>query len=268
MRLVWTLSASVAEGLTGTMSRTLRRAPQLAKAITLVLAAFSMVACEVEFTPQVTPLVLVTAQGSPHAFGTLRPAGTPSPLDASATAEAELILTMVAFAQQESSPNRRGNPRAASYEEVWCGDISRVCYELCFQNDCGVYDISNPRVAQFVAAVDSREDEILALNSDAKSRRRSGVAAFVSCAGTLLAGGGAYALVTAADPEPVSKTLLAIGGAIVAGVACGGSLFSYSDASTEVSIHEQEMQRQGLIAEQAFEYLRQYGEEVDDNGSP
>lgn len=233
-----------------------------------MLVAIAVAACEVEFTPQVTPLVLVTAQGSPHAFGTIGPAGTPSPLDASATAEAELILTIVAFAQQESSPNRRGNPRSASYEEVWCGDITRVCYELCFQNECSVYEISNPRVAQFIAAVDSREDEILASESNARTRRRSGFAAFVSCAGTLLAGGGAYTLVTAVDPEPVSKTLLAVGGAIVAGVACGGSLFSYSDANTEVSIHEQEMQRQGLIAEQAFEYLRQYGEEVDDSGSP
>jgi hypothetical protein len=246
----------------------LRRPLQLAKATALVLAAFSMAACEVQFTPQVTPLVLVTAAGSPHAFGTVGAAGTASPLDVSATAEAELILTIVAFAQQEPSPNRRGDRRVASYEEVWCGDITRVCYELCFQNECGIYDISNPRVAQFVAAVDSREDEIIALESEARTQRRSGVAAFVSCAGTLLAGGGAYALVTAVDPEPVSKTLLAVGGAIVAGVACGGSLFSYADSGTEVSIHEQELQRQGLVAEQAFEYLRQYGEEVDLDGPP
>ena len=84
----------------------------------------------------------------------------------------------------------------------------------------------------------------------------------------MFAGGGAYTVITAADPEPVSKGVLAVIGAIIAVVACGGSLFSYSDANTEVSIHEQEMRRQELIAEQAFGYLRQYGEEVDDGGSP
>jgi hypothetical protein len=34
---------------------------------------------------------------------------------------------------------------------------------------------------------------------------------------------------------------------------------SSADAGTEASIHEQELQRQDLVAEQAFEYLRQYG---------
>ena|SRR3990172_6742697 len=247
----------------------LGRSLRAAKMTILLLAAASMAACEVQFTPQVTPLVLVTAAGSPHAFGTIGPAGTPSPLEASATAEAEVVLTMVALAQQLApSPNRRGDPRAASYEEVWCGDISRICFELCFRSECGVYDISNPRVAQFVDAIDAREDEILATESNVRSRRKSGFAAFVSCAGTLAAGGGAYTLITAVDPEPVSKTVLAVGGAIIAAVACGGSLFAYGDANTEISIHEQEMWRQELIAEQSFEYLRQYGEEVDTGGSP
>ena len=222
----------------------------------------------IQFTPQVTPFVLVTSAGSPHAFGTVGPAGTPSPLEASATAEAELLLTLVAFAQQEPSPNRRGDPAVASYEEVWCGDITRVCFTLCFRSECGIYDISNPRVAQFVGAVDSRVDEFLAVETQQRSQQRSGFTAFVSCAGTLLAGGGAYVLITAADPEPVSKIALAVGGAIVAGVACAGSLFSFGDAGAEKSIHEQELQRQELIAEQAFGYLRQYGEEVDVNGPP
>jgi len=206
----------------------------------------------IQFTPQVTPFVLVTAAGSPHAFGTVGP---------------ELILTLVAFAQQEPSPNQRGDPAVASYEEVWCGDITRVCYTLCFRLECGIYDISNPRVAQFVGAVDSRENEFLAVETQQRSQHRSGFTAFVSCAGTLLAGGGAYLLITAADPEPVSKIALAVGGAIVAGVACAGSLFSYGDATTEKSIHEQELQRQELIAEQAFGYLRQYGEEVNLGGT-
>src|SRR3990172_6563832 len=92
----------------------LGRSLRAAKMTILLLAAASMAACEVQFTPQVTPLVLVTAAGSPHAFGTIGPAGTPSPLEASATAEAEVVLTMVALAQQLApSPNRRGDPPPA-----------------------------------------------------------------------------------------------------------------------------------------------------------
>ena len=84
----------------------------------------------------------------------------------------------------------------------------------------------------------------------------------------MYAGGGAYTVITAADPEPVSKGILAVVGAVIAGVACAGSLFAYGDANTEISIHAEEKRRQELIAEQAFGYLRQYGEEVDTGGSP
>lgn len=178
------------------------------------------------------------------------------------------------FSQWSPSPSRNhprtgaAIPMSQAIEEVWCGDIERICYELCFESVSGVYDIENPRVAQFIDAVDAREDEFMAIESEERSQRKSGIAAFVSCAGTLLAGGGAYALITAADHEPVSKTVLAVGGAIVAGVACGGSLFSYGDARTESEIHEAEFERQGLIAEQAWEYLRDFGEEVEFDATP
>lgn len=240
----------------------------LFKVAALLLATLAMVGCEVEFTPQVTPLAMQTPLGTPHAFGTIGPAGTLTPLEAEATADAELILTVIAFANQEPSPNSRGEPDVSSYEEVWCGDIDRVCYELCFRSECGIYDIENARVAQFVGAVDGYNDELLSVESGQRSQRKSGIAAFVSCAGTLLAGGGAYTLITAVDPEPVSKTVLAVGGAIVAGVACGGSLFSFADSGIERSIHEQEMQRQDLISEQAWQYLQEFGEEVEFDGTP
>jgi hypothetical protein len=226
-----------------------------------------MVACEVQFTPQVTPLVLVTAAGSPHAFGTIGPAGTPSPLEASATAEAEIVLTMVAWPRSWSPPTT-GDPRVASYEEAWCGDIERVCYELCYQSQCGTYEASNPRVDQFIAAVDARESMGLEFASKDRTLKALNFAAFGSCVGTVVAGGGVYALVTALDPEPVSKIVLAGVGAVAAGSACIGSLVGRGNVNTDRSELERERSRQALIAEQAFTYLEDYGEEVDLDAAP
>ena len=93
----------------------------------------------------------------------------------------------------------------------------------------------------------------------------SGFAAFVSCGATLLSTVPIYGVVTALDPEPISKTILAIGGGVVAVVACGGSLLSYSNADTEQQINETEINKHSLIAEQSFGYLRDFGEEVDLN---
>ena len=247
----------------------LRRSLRAARMTVLLFATASMAACEVQFTPQVTPLVLVTAVGSPHAFGTIGPAGTPSPLEASATAEAEVVLTMVALAQKlEPSPNRRGNPRVASYEEVWCGDIERVCYELCYQSQCGTYEASNPRVDQFIAAVDARQTMGLELASKDRTGKALNFAAFGSCVGTVVAGGGVYVLVTAANPEPITKTILAGIGAIAAGSACIGSLVGRGNVNTDRTELEVERNRQALIAEQAFTYLQDYGEEVDLDAAP
>jgi hypothetical protein len=246
----------------------MRHLCNLARSTVLVAAIVSMVGCEVQFEEHITPLVMSTAVTQPS-IGAPGPVGTVSPADASATAEAEVILTLVAFAQsQELSPNRRGDPRIASYEEVWCGDINRVCYELCYQSECGIYDATGPRVSQFIVSVNQREIKII----EWESRGRTGIAlnfsAFGTCAGTLVAGAQVYALVTAVDPEPISKTILAVGGGIVAGVLCGGSLIGRSNVGTDQAVLEAEIERQRLIAEQAFDYLQQYGEEADVNAGP
>jgi len=127
--------------------------------------------------------------------------------------------------------------------------------------ECGIYDSTHPRVEQFKDAVDAREEAILDWESEGRSKNISGFATFVSCAGTLLSGGGIYVAVTAADPEPVSKTVLAVAGLVVAGVACAGSIISFDDSETEQTIHEETIDRNSMIAEIAFGYLRQYGEE-------
>ncbi len=217
--------------------------------------------CEVEFSPQITPLVLSTA-ATDEAFGTVVPAGTLSPAHLTGTAETAPILTAVAFANSRSA-NRRGDVRYSSYEEVWCGDIDTICYQLCFQLQCGIYDVANLRAQQFIDAVDMREDKIEEFRSGGRTKIALDFASFGSCAGTLVAGGGAYVLLTAADPEPVSKTILAIGGAIAAGVLCGGSLIARENVSTDQTVLSREIARQTLITEQAFDNLQEYGEEVE-----
>ena len=237
-----------------------RRTQQKVKASIFLILISVLSACDVEFEAQITPLVLSSLDAT-EAFGTVAAKGTLTELELTGTAEGE--LTPVPTQTPLPSANKRGDPNEASYEEVWCGDIDKVCYELCFINECGVYEVSNPRVSQFIDAVDMREDEILKWESEARTEQRSGFAAFVSCGGTLLSSIPIYGIVTAVDPEPISKTILVGGGAVVALVACGGSLLSLDHSSTEQGIHDTEIDKQTLIAEQSFGYLKDFGEEVE-----
>jgi len=79
----------------------------------------------------------------------------------------------------------------------------------------------------------------------------------------LLAAAPAYVLVTATDPEPITKTLLVVGGVIVGGVVCGGSLLVRSNSSTNQGIDEREISKQTLIAEQSFSFLYENVEEAE-----
>jgi len=87
------------------------------------------------------------------------------------------------------------------------------------------------------------------------------VASVATCAGTAVAGGGIYTVATAVDPEPVSKTILAIGGFVVAGIGCAGSIISHGNSSTNQTHNEETIDKQTDIAERAFYYLQRYGEE-------
>lgn len=213
----------------------------------IVSILVSLTACEVEYDPEFTPLIMYGPTGS-NVFGT--------PVTISTTIP-EVVIGPA------PSPNRKGDPRIVSYEEVWCGDVEKICYELCFEMECGIYDASSPRVQQFINAVDDREAAILGWESEARSKRTSGFTAFTSCVTAVVGSAPAYAVVTAADPEPISKTILAVAGVVVAGVICVNSVLNYSDANTEQNIDKDEIMNQQLIAEQSFGFLRDFGEEVD-----
>lgn len=231
----------------------MRNGPSLfIRLVLLALSTMILIACEVEFTPQITPVDFSTPEPLSD-FVTIPPVQTLTPLQATGTADA--IAT--AFPKVTPAPlaNSAGDPNVASYQEVYCEDVNRVCYTLCYQNTCGTYDGSHPRVTQFIKAVDDRETAILEWESEGRTKTTSGFAAFGSCATSLLAAAPVYVLVTAADPEPISKTILAVGGLIVGGVVCGGSLLVRSNSVTNQGVDEREISKQTLIAEQSFRFL-------------
>ena len=175
----------------------------------------------------------------------------------------DAIATAFPAVTQKPLANSAGDPEVASYQEVYCGAPDHICYELCYQNTCGTYDGSRPRVEQFIKAVDDREVAIIDWESEERTERASGVAAFGSCATSLSAAAPAYAVVTAVDPEPISKTILIVGGAVVAGVVCGGSLLVRSNSAADQRVDEREIAKQTLIAEQSFGFLHDFVEEVE-----
>ena len=219
-----------------------------------------MVGCEVEFTPQITPVDFSTPPPISD-FVTVAPDQTLTPLEATGTAQA--IATAFPVATPVPLANSGGDPEVASYQEVLCGDPDLICYELCYQNNCGTYDGSHPRVQQFIKAVDDRELAILDWESEQRTKNASGVAAFGTCIGSLLGAAPLYGLVTAVDPEPISKTILVGGGVIVGGVLCGGSLLVRSNSATEQGIDESEISKQTLIAEQAYGFMNDFVDQVD-----
>lgn len=230
------------------------------KLIVVTISAVSMVGCEVQFTPQITPVDFSTPPPMSEIV-TVDPDQTLSPLEATGTADA--IDTTFPQATREPLANSAGDPEVASYQEAYCDDPNRICYELCYQNTCGIYNGAHARVEQFIKAVDNREAAIIEWESEERTEVASGVAAFGSCATSLLAAAPAYAVVTAADPEPISKTILIVGGAVVAGVVCGGSLLVRSNSAADQRVDEREIAKQTLIAEQSFGFLNDFVEEVE-----
>ena len=84
--------------------------------ILIISMIVSLTACEVEYDPEFTPLVMY-GPTEVNEFETPITSGTVYP---------EVVIGPA------PSPNRKGDPRIMSYEEVWCGDIEKICYEICF----------------------------------------------------------------------------------------------------------------------------------------
>jgi len=94
----------------------MRNVPRsLIRLVVLVLSTAILVACEVKFTPQITPIDFSTP-GPISEFVTIPPVQTLTPLQATGTADA--IAT--AFPKVTPAPlaNSAGDPSIASYQEV------------------------------------------------------------------------------------------------------------------------------------------------------
>jgi hypothetical protein len=198
-------------------------------AVKLLAIVFMLVACEVEFTPQITPLV-VYAPGTPSSFGTVVVAGTLSPFDATGTAEAILSFSPVPPTVTPTAiiSIEEGSKWSPTYERVDCGIIDDdVCFELCYGGDCFIYGNDDDRVERFVDMVDKRNEKITELEILRVEQGDAIIDAFGDCATAGAAAGvSVVAIIGLTAPEPtVSKILGGLaGGATV--IICGGSIRS------------------------------------------
>jgi len=107
-----------------------RIAPVLRSAVTIV-ASLALAACEVEFTPALTPLVLSTAPASP-AMGTVAPGGTPSALTISPPSGTQLATMEPLPTPTLIISIEEGSVWSPTYRRIECGAIEDdVCFELC-----------------------------------------------------------------------------------------------------------------------------------------
>lgn len=192
-----------------------------------VVASLSLAACDVKFTPAVTPLVLSTAPASPG-IGTVAAGGNPSALTGSppsgtplATMEPLPTPTLIVSIEE-------GSVWSPTYERVDCGFIEDdVCFELCYGGACLVYGNDDDRVTRFVEMVDRREQGIRDLEI---LRAEKGGEVFGAVGECVQAGAGAglayAAIVGFTAPEPTISKVLGGVAALGAVVVCGGAIYT------------------------------------------
>ena len=193
----------------------------------IVVASLSLAACEVEFTPALTPLVLSTAPASP-AIGTVAPGGTPSALTVSAPTGTQLPAWEALPTPTLIISIEEGSVWSPTYNRVECGAIEDdVCFELCYGGACSTYGNDDDRVTRFVDMVDRREQAIRDLEI---LRAEKGGAIFDSVGQCVQAGAGgglAYAAVVGLTaPEPTISKVLGGAAALGAAIVCGGAIYS------------------------------------------
>jgi hypothetical protein len=211
-------------------------------AVKLLAIVFMLVACEVEFTPQITPLV-VYAPGTPSSFGTVVVAGTLSPFDATGTAEAILSFSPVPPTVTPTAivSFEEGSIWNPTFERVECGTIDDdVCYELCYGGHCYIYGDDDDRVALFVDKLEKRDEKIDELELTRAERGDAALDAFGTCAGAgAAAGTSAVTIIAIANPEPlVSKIIAGISGGATL-ILCGGAIRN--------AVHTQKIKEQQII---------------------
>jgi len=192
-----------------------------------IVASLALAACDVKFTPAVTPLVLSTAPASPG-IGTVAAGGTPSALTGSppsgtplATMEPLPTPTLIVSIEE-------GSVWSPTYERVDCGFIEDdVCFELCYGGACLVYGNDDDRVTRFVEMVDRREQGIRDLEI---LRAEKGGEVFGAVGECVQAGAGAglayAAIVGLTAPEPTISKVLGGAAALGAVVVCGGAIYT------------------------------------------
>ena len=221
------------------------------KATTVLATALSLVACEVQFTPQITPLVLSTAPPSP-AIGTVAAGETLVQANATMTAEAEFILTLKALATNLAA-NKAGNPESAYYEEVICEDLGLQvqCFRLCIKGECAVFpnDTDHTRVQAFLDAVNKIEEEQAKLED---AGFRDATLSFT----TLTTCGGVALTLALIDPEPNTKILLGLWGVLVAVGTCGVSILGLDKAQDDGAKSQRTIDDQLINAEAQFRILQ------------
>jgi len=217
--------------------------------ITLIIT-IALGSCETGFTPHVTPLILGTAPpGLP--FTTAAPPSTQLPALVGGTAEAENPLVPETFIGPAPSRLRRGDPSILSYEKVACGTLEgALCYELCSGGECQVQVWEDPRIKVFVDAVDRHEEMINKWTIAEQEARRGRFEAFGKCVAGLGAAAGAYAAVTAINPEPITKTVMALTGGVAALAFCGSSLIGTNIDAFERDYFLSESERSAGIADE------------------
>lgn len=169
---------------------------------------------EVDFTAQITPLI-VYSPGAQPSFGTVGVTAIHSPVPPTVTP-----TPIVSFEE--------GSIWSPTYERVECGAIDDdVCFSLCYGGNCATYGNDDDRVTRFVDMVDKRDEKIIELEILRVEQGDAIIGVFGDCATAgAVAGVSVVAIIGLTAPEPtVSKILGGLaGGAAV--IICGGSIRS------------------------------------------
>jgi hypothetical protein len=149
--------------------------------------------------------------------------------------------------------NRGGDPRGLHYEEVLCpgGRLGQRCYRLCVRGECQIWpdDSAHSRVQTFIEAVK-------AIGSETGKARNADVARITFSLTTLSTCGGAILTAALVDPEPGTKTVLALVGLLSLLSGCGGSLAGLDDAQHDRSTSTKALGNAQLNAEAQFLLLQ------------